>query len=146
MNQLHPLPLKRVVYAVLVLGLLAMAGCAPSLKVRVESAASSNGGRPFYFMVRSVDANQFLAEDYEGAAGRVFKFPADPSVLGSETIFPGQPSSATVDTEDGKDVIIYFFFTTPGQKWKVPLHRPLPSEVVVELGRTQIKRVLVRKR
>ena len=129
--------------------LLCLAGasaCAPSLKVRVESAAGSNGGRPFYFMVRSVDANQFLAEDYEGAAGRVFKFPADPSVLGSETIFPGSPSGLTVDTEDGKDVIVYFFFTQPGQKWKVPLHRPLPSEVVVELGRNQIKRVLVRKR
>lgn len=121
-------------------------GCASAINVRIDSAVTTNNGRPFYFMARNVDAQQFLAEDYESAAERLFKYPADESIAESQTIFPGRQASISVPTQSGKDVILYFFFTRPGQKWKVPVHRPLPSEVVVELGRSQIKRVLIRKR
>jgi hypothetical protein len=123
-----------------------LSACASSVKVRVESVPNTNNGRPFYLMARNVDTREFLAEDYESAAERLFKFPADPTVSGNETIFPGRQVTVDVQTEAGKDVILYFFFTRPGPKWKVPLRRPLPSEVVIELGRAQVKRVLVRKR
>jgi hypothetical protein len=121
-------------------------GCASTLKVRIDSSEVTNNGKPLYFMARNVDAQQFLAEDYDAAADRMFHYPADPTVSATETVFPGRQGTVSIDTTPGQDVVLYFFFTKPGAKWKVPIHRPLPSEVVVELGRTQIKRVLIRKR
>jgi len=121
-----------------------LVGCASTLKVTIESQSQTNESRPFYFVARN--AQQFLAEEYEEAADRLFKHPPDASIAYSETLFPGRPTSVRVPTKPDGDVILYFFFTTPGPKWKVPLNRPIPSEVVVELGRNQINRVLVRKR
>jgi hypothetical protein len=132
--------------AFLLLSLVVLAGCASTLKVTIESQASTNDARPFYFVARSTDAQQFLSEEYEVAADRMFKHPPDPSISYTETLFPGRPTSVRFPTKPDTDVILYFFFTSPGPKWKVPLNRPIPSEVVVELGRNQINRVLVRKR
>lgn len=123
-----------------------LGGCAPTLAVRIVSNQTTNDGRPLYFMARNADADQFLGEDYTAAAERLFKYPADPLIAERETIFPGRHTAITLEAQADKDVILYFFFTRPGAHWKVPLHHPLPSDVVIELGRTQIKRVMVGKR
>ena len=54
--------------------------------------------------------------------------------------------SVRVRNTDTKDVVLYFFFTNYGPNWKVPLHRPLPSEIYIDLGQHQVERVQVRKR
>ena len=50
-------------------------------------------------------------------------------------------------TEDqAKEVVIYFFFTDPGAGWQVPLRKPLPSEVDINLGKHQVENIRVRPR
>lgn len=121
-------------------------GCASTIKIGVESNTRTNGGRPFYAIVRSVEAKTFISENYKLVADRVFSHPADPSILSTQLIIPGRSMHVEVTKPERADLALYFFFTTPGDKWRVPFHQPMPAEVVVELGSNQIKRVKVRKR
>jgi hypothetical protein len=67
-------------------------------------------------------------------------------VISSQPIFPGNTIQLTIDDSDQKEVILYFFYTTPGTNWRVPLHKPLPAEVYIDLGEHQVERVQIRKR
>lgn len=121
-------------------------GCATSTRVFVKSTDQTNSGNTLYMMVRSVDRKTVVSEGYQDAAAKLFTDPPDPSVIASQPIFPGNTVSITVDNTDAKDLVIYFFFTEYGPNWKVPLHKPLPSEIYIDLGQHQVERVQVRKR
>jgi hypothetical protein len=122
-----------------------LTGCATTSRIYVHSTAQTNDGNTFYMMVRSAD-RVTAAESYQDVAQKVTADPPDPTVLSSQPIFPGNASTITLDDADKKDVVIYFFFTDPGQNWRLPLRKPLPSEVYIDLGRKQIERVQVRRR
>lgn len=136
--------------AVPLLALLLLAfcsvGCQSSLRVTVESAPSTNDGKPLYVMVASLDGNSLLAESYEAAAERLFRDPRDKSVLHRESVFPGNTREFTIARPEEGEVAIYVFFTNPGRDWRHPLRSPVPSDVVVELGNNNIKRLVVRSK
>ena len=132
-------------FAVASVALFAM-GCASTTRVYVKSTDQTNGGNTLYMMVRSADRKTVLAESYQDVAAKLFTDPPDASVIASQPIFPGNPVTVTVDNNDSKDLVIYFFFTDFGANWKVPLHKPLPSEIYIDLGQHQVERVQVRKR
>jgi hypothetical protein len=121
-------------------------GCANSTKIYVKSTERTNDGNTLYMAVRSVDSKPSITgERYQEAASKLFTDPPDPSILNSQPIFPGNTVSVAVDDTD-KDIVLYFFYTNPGPNWRVPLHRPLPAEVYIDLGQHQIERVQIRKR
>ena len=128
----------------LCLGLLS--GCATSLRLEVQSSEKTNGGRPLYMMVRAVDSRALLTEDYASASALVFTHPPDKSVQKVQTVLPGKPLVLNLPRPEETELALYFFFTQPGDKWRVPLNQPLPSDVVVELGGSNVKRVMVRKK
>lgn len=121
-------------------------GCATSTRVYVKSTDQTNDGNTLYMMVRNADGRGIATESYQQAAGKLFADPQDPTVVASQPIFPGNTATLTVADPEAKDVVIYFFFTQPGQSWRVPLRAPLPAEVYIELGQHQIERVQIRKR
>lgn len=120
-------------------------GCASTTRVYVNSSGQTNDGNTLYMMVRNVD-KMTATERYQEVAAKLFMDPQDPSVAVTKPIFPGNAESFTVDEGDKKDIVIYFFFTQPGANWRVPLRKPLPSEVHIDLGRHQVERVQVRRR
>lgn len=124
---------------------LAGIGCSSTSTVYVRSTAQTNDGNTLYMMVRTAD-RVTAAEGYQEAAAKLFSDPPDPTVLSSQPIFPGNTATLKLDEADKKDIVIYFFFTEPGANWRVPLRKPLPSEVFIDLGRQQIERVQVRRR
>lgn len=121
-------------------------GCATTLHVRVDTSADTNQGRPIYMLIRSVDGQALVSEDYDEAAARVFALPADPTVKKVQAILPGQTVNLSMPRPEEGALALYFFFTNPGSKWRVPLEAPLPTEVIVELGENNIRRVRVRRK
>jgi len=131
--------------AILALG-FSTVGCATTTRIHVESKKDTNGGEPFYMVVRSTDGKSFVTERYQDIAAKLFAKTQDPATVTQEPIFPGKPFTLTLEEGDKKDLVVYFFFTKPGTNWRVPLRKPLPAEVLVELGANDIQKVQVRKR
>ena len=129
-----------------VVGASALVGCATTTRIHVESRKETNAGEPLYMVVRSTDGKSFVTERYQDAAAKLFTRGQDPEIVVQEPIFPGRPFTATIEDADKKDLVIYFFFTKPGNNWRVPLRRPLPAEAVIDLGANDIQKVQVRKR
>lgn len=127
---------------------MATMGCAQSsMHVFVEAPTVVNDGAPMHMMVRAVpDAG--TQETYEEAASKMFVQPQDPSVVLSQPVFPGERASLTLPSVEKDDLVIYFFFTRPDPKdgFRVPLRKPLPAEVFIELGEHTVERVQVRRR
>ena len=128
------------------MALLLLGGCATSVRIEVQSSEKTNGGRPLYMMVRTVDSRALLSEDYASASALVFTHPPDKSVQKVQTVLPGKPVVLNLPRPEESELALYFFFTQPGDKWRVPLSQPLPSDVMVELGGSNVKRVMVRKK
>jgi hypothetical protein len=128
------------------LGASSLAGCATTTRIYVESRKETNGGEPLYMVVRSSDGKSFVTERYQDAAAKLFTRGQDPDVIAQEPIFPGRPFTLTIEDADKKDLVVYFFFTKPGNNWRVPLRRPLPAEAAIDLGANDIQKVQVRKR
>lgn len=125
---------------------LLLIGCASTTNVYVRSTARTNDGNTLYAMVRAAD-KVTAAESYQEVAAKLFADPPDPTVIASQPIFPGNTASFTITDADKRDVVIYFFFTDPVEgNWRVPLRKPLPAEVYIDLGARQLERVQVRRR
>ena len=140
----HPLGAALAVAAV---GALGSTGCATTTRLYVKSTQTTNDGNTFYMMVRSVDGKTTTVnEQYQDVAAKLFADPPDPTVVVGQPIFPGTPVSVTLNEGDTKQVVLYFFYTKPLTNWRVPLPRPLPAEVYVDLGANQIEHVQIRKR
>lgn len=122
------------------------AGCASAVRIQVRSDDDTNAGRPLYLLVRSVDSRALVSESYTEAAALVFSMPRESSIQHVQALIPGQDASITLPVPEASDLALYFFFTRPGEKWRVPLPRPIPSDIVVELSSNQVKRVMVRRR
>jgi hypothetical protein len=120
-------------------------GCASTSRVYVRSTSQTNDGNTLYMMVRAADRST-AAEEYQEVASRLFAEPPDPTVLASQPLFPGNSASVTLDENSKKDVVIYFFFTEPGPRWRVTLPRPLPAEVFIDLGPKDVVNVQFRRR
>lgn len=121
---------------------MALSGCAASTRITVRSTALTNGGNSLYMVVRSWDGKAGLGDGYQDMVGKVFVDPPDPTVLVARPIVPGEEkTTVTIDGDIAKEVIVYFFFTDPGPGWQVPLRRPLPAEVEIDLGRSDVERV-----
>lgn len=113
----------------------------PPPVLHVRSKPLTNGGKTFYVMVREADSKS-ITLSYDEASSKLFADPPDPAVVASQPLFPG--TDATLSLEGGggkKDLVVYFFFTDPSPKWRLPIRRPLPAEVSVEFGASQIDRV-----
>jgi len=112
----------------------------------VKSSQRTNEGNTLYMMVRDATGKPIVSESYQEVAAKLFTDPPDPSVIRTEPIFPGNTVSFTIEESDEKDLFLYFFYTDPGENWRLPLRKPLPSEVFIDLGQYQIERVQVRRR
>ena len=121
-------------------------GCASSTRIYVKSTDRTNDGNTLYMMVRTLDGRNLSTESYQDAVGKLFTEAPDPSVVTTQPLFPGNTATLKIEDPDAKDVAVYFFFTQPGNNWRVPLRKPLPAEVYIDLGQHQIERVQVRKR
>jgi hypothetical protein len=102
------------------------------------SKKETNGGRPFYSVVRSVDQATHLTDTYEAIAAKIFARPADSSVLLAKVIYPGIETEMTVDCPGALQLGVYFLFTEPGERWKMLKVQPLPSSVEIDLGTNDI--------
>ena len=123
--------------AALALAALCGVGCSsgpPELTLEVTSAEGTNGGRPFYAVIRSVEQATYITDSYEAISAKVFANPPDPSVLRTEVIYPGVPATWTIEQPEGLSVGVYFLFTEPGDGWKIIRSPPLPTVVEVDLG------------
>lgn len=116
------------------------------MRIQVRSDNDTNAGRPLYMLVRSVDSRTLVSESYKDASDLVFTTPRDATIQHLQAVLPGQDVNVTLPTPEESDLALYFFFTRPGEKWRVPLPRPIPSDIVVELSSNQVKRVMVRRR
>lgn len=121
-------------------------GCASTTRIYVKSTDRTNEGNTLYMMVRDASGKAIVTEGYQEVAAKLFTDPPDPAIIRTEPIFPGNTVSFTVEGDDEKDLFIYFFYTNPGDNWRVPLRKPLPAEVFIDLGQYQIERVQIRKR
>lgn len=125
----------------------ALSGCATVTRITVHSTMRTNDGNSMYMMVRLWDGKPLAGERYQEAAGKLFAEPPDPTVLAQRPIVPGEDkTTVTIDEETAKEIVVYFFFTDPGPGWQVPLRRPLPAEVDIDLGRHEVERVRSRPR
>ncbi len=144
-----PLPPRASAALALALG-AAVAACSSSAPPRaappppallhVRTTPRTNGGNTLYVMVREADARS-ITLGYDEAASKLFADPPDPAVVAKRPVFPGNDATLELAGEGKNDLVVYFFFTAPGPRWRLPLRRPLPPAVYVDLGALQIEQV-----
>jgi hypothetical protein len=117
-----------------------------STELRVQSLPRTNSGNVLSMMVRSVSEKvaDTKIETYEEAA-RMLGDPRDEAVVLSQPIFPGRPTRVRLEQQADKRLILYFFFTQPGDNWRVQIAGAPPAEVSVELGENRVERYQVRR-
>ncbi|MFT3765629.1 MAG: hypothetical protein QM820_08955 [Minicystis sp.] len=127
---------------------LALSGCATTTRITVHSTSRTNDGASMYMMVRTWDGKPTFDERYQQVAAKTFVEPPDPTVLATKPIVPGEDdkTTVTINADSVKEVVIYFFFTDPGPGWQVPVRRPLPAEIDIDLGRHEVERVRTKPR
>jgi hypothetical protein len=113
--------------------------------IRVHSEPSANHGRSLYVMIRSVpkDEADTALESYEDATRMLFAAKRAPDVIAAEPIFPGVPLDIPLAEPVDHSVILYFFFTYPGESWRVQVPAPVPASVEIELGENEVNHVEV---
>jgi hypothetical protein len=123
------------------IGLLAALLCSAcsTLALTVEAPRNLNGDRPVRMLVRAVERGEFLSDSYQHVSDKVVS--KDESVLLSKPIYPGYIHSANVKKPDGKNIAVYFFFTSAGGEWKALLESPLPYSARIVLGAETIRSV-----
>lgn len=128
---------------VLVLFLECLPGCSwfkgskPPEKERVsfniKAEQSCNDGHPVYLLVRKVNQNTFLFEEYDEIAGMVYAEPQDESVLILKIFLPGQEEEIAIVKPEDTDIGIYVLYSKPGENWKMRLNQPLEPEYALKL-------------
>jgi intracellular growth IglE-like protein len=108
----------------------------------VHSPNDMNAGRPVRMLVRAVDQQEYVNETYQAVADKVVV--KDESVLHSAVIYPNVPLAARVKrpTNAAKGMGVYFFFTSPGARWKTMLEVPVPHTAEIKLGSSNIDSVI----
>jgi len=149
MNQLTNKGYHRICNAIVLAVLLVTAslssGCATTLRFSVTAEEDTNKNAPVYLVVRSVDGQAFLAEHYNAVAEKVFQGVPDKSILERKIIFPGQTETIQIETPAEGNLGVYILFSEPGENWRIPLQAPFPEEVLISLGKNQIRRVQIRR-
>ncbi len=109
----------------------------------VRSNSGTNRGRTMYMMVRALPPDEAVTalESYEDATRMLFSSERDPNIVLGEPIFPGVPLSFELTEPQDSTVILYFFFTHPGESWRVHVPSPMPRAIVVELGTDEVQQV-----
>lgn len=126
---------------------LGLAACSTTTRIQINSFETTNDGRSFYVMVRQIEEEEIIADSYEDAARRVFAREADTDNRQRRVVIPGKPLTLDMPTEKNRDIVLYFFFTEPGDRWWLSINKErLPGEVVVDLGLNEVERVGVRQR
>lgn len=126
---------------------LASMGCATTTRITVHSSDRTNDGAPMYMMVRSWDGKPSFNERYQEVAAKAFVEPPDATVLATKPILPGEEkTTVTINADSAKEIIVYFFFTDPGPGWQIPVRRPLPSDIDIDLGRHDVENVRTKPR
>lgn len=115
-------------------------------ELTIESGQSTNAGKVFSMMVRSVPEKiaETKSETYEEAA-RMLGDPRDEAVVLAQPIFPGRTTRTRIEQGADKRLILYFLFTEPGDFWRVQIAGAPPAEVRVELGENGVKDYQVRR-
>ncbi|MEE2902065.1 MAG: hypothetical protein VYC39_07025 [Myxococcota bacterium] len=121
-------------------------GCYRTMQLGISSTKSSNSGRPFYVMVRKADEKTYISEDYKAVSNKLFSYPKDKSIIERKVIIPGQFVEMSIKKPAEVDIAIYFFFTDYGENWRLSVNQPFYSQMLIDLGSNQIKRVRVQKR
>ena len=137
--------LKAFVLSLLIASSVLSSGCAPTLRFSVTAEPDTNKNAPVYLVVRSVDGQAFLAEHYNAVAEKVFQNVPDKSILQRRIIFPGQTETIQIDIPAEGNLGVYVLFSEPGENWRIPLQAPFPEEVIISLGKNQIRRVQIRR-
>jgi intracellular growth IglE-like protein len=107
-----------------------------TLYMTVRSPSDLNAGRPMRMLVRAVDPRQYVDESYQNVADKVvFK---DDTVLHSAVVYPNVPLTAVIKWPSSKGIAVYFFFTSPGSRWKTILEMPLPHSADIVLRQNNI--------
>lgn len=122
--------------------------CASTTRIQVRSQPATNDGRALYLLVREVPSGEeVVVEGYEQAARRVFSREPATGRQERRAIIPGTPLTVDFETKGEGDVVLYFFFTEPGDDWWRTIDKKrLPAEIVVELGLDEIESIGVRGR
>jgi hypothetical protein len=115
--------------------------------IAIHSTPATNRGRTLYMMVRALPPAQGATalESYEDASRMLFASERDPNVVFAEPVIPGMPLEAELHEGIDSTVILYFFFTHPGESWRLHIPPPLPERIFVDLGVDQVDRFEVKR-
>jgi hypothetical protein len=101
----------------------------------INPDSSANDERPVYIVIRKADIKNFLADDYDAIVDMVQAEPQDESILAWRVLLPGQQEKIEVIKPDKLSLGVYVLFTSPGEKWKMMLEKPLESEYKINIKR-----------
>ena len=130
----------------LLCGWIGVSGCTAMMRIQVKTSQATNGGEPFYVVVRSSGSDALASSDYKSIASNVFRSTAESTVLSKEVLLPGQISHLEIRTPDEDNIAVYFLFTDPGPNWYYMFRNPLPSEAKISLGAHEIQKIAVQGR
>lgn len=98
-------------------------------RIKIKSSPSTNGGAPFYAVVKETNFATFIVDDYQAITNLLTHPPEDKNCFKVACIIPGQDQTIKVEIPDVDSIAIYFLFTNPGKTWKniFKLDEPFPT-------------------
>jgi predicted component of type VI protein secretion system len=106
---------------------------------QIMPVANSNDERPVYILIRKVNKMEFLTENYDRIASRVFASQPDENALAWQILFPGQYEKITIEMPDKTDIGVYALFANPGDNWKMILEKPLKTQYRINVKNNNLE-------
>lgn len=98
-------------------------GCSNSFQsneitIGIKTNENINGGTPFYVIVKEVNTEKFLQDQYDDIANELTQNTNSKEIITKKLVLPGQ--ALKLNLSDTKDKLYgaYFLFTEPDREWK----------------------------
>lgn len=113
-----------------------------TLTLQIATSRKTNGGTPFYVLLKATDFAQFLREDYQEIASAISFPDENPAHLATLCLIPGSAKTIKIKKPKDKSIAIFCLFTYPGEIWKHIIDNvDGPQKIKVILGENEIKMI-----
>jgi predicted component of type VI protein secretion system len=116
----------------------------PATRVTITSSKTTNGGAPFYVVLKFTDFGQFLVDDYQTIANLSASENPDSCSIMRICMIPGKTESRIAKPPPGQLIGVYCLFTKCDERWKYFIDTQDCQDVTLGLGAHEISSVQMR--
>jgi hypothetical protein len=112
----------------------------PKVSLEIKTEEVTNGGMPFYVLVKEVEKGEFLNHIYPDILREAFPSNGKVAASFSQVVIPGKKCHLEYPRQKpDKPLGIYFLLTQPGEDWKMLVDATETVKIVLRENNIKIK-------